>query len=96
MAQAVIDPPSSLVPGAGPVKCFSTAEVHKIAGGIKELAACRIAVAEKDKLIQERLVAPSTAPGIAFWQEPAFVWGGMVVSASVASLVTLLVVQKNK
>ena len=96
MAQVGANPPSSLELGPWPAKCYSSDEVHKIAGGIKELIACRIAVAEKDKLIQERLVTTKGAPGIAWWQEPTFVWGGMVVSASVASLVTLLVVQKNK
>lgn len=95
MAQEVALP-SRLSPGPEALRaCYSQAELHKIAGGLKELAACRIAVTEKDKLIQERLVVHDSGAGMAWWQEPTTIMAGMAVSISVTALATAYLLRKK-
>ncbi len=74
-------------------RCFSPHKLRVIANGLTDLEACRLALEAKDNLIEARLMAP-TEPfrGIAWWQEPAVIIGGVVLTASVASLLTFLVV----
>lgn len=73
--------------------CYNPEQMQKLAEGLTDLKKCKIALAEKDHLIQESLMRfDDTGP--AWWQEPSFVVGGMVVSVSVTALVTYLIVRK--
>jgi hypothetical protein len=74
--------------------CYSAVDTEKIAKAFIDLKKCQIDVVEKDKVIKEHLILPdATQAGAQWWQEPAFVWGGIVVSASAATLVTWYLVR---
>jgi hypothetical protein len=58
-------------------KCYSQRERDLIASKIKDLALCEFS------LEQYKTVAVPPPPPVAFWQDPSFVVGGLVVSFSV-------------
>lgn len=83
-------------PDNGGSCCYGKAQLEKIATAIIELKTCRVNVAEKDALIAERLGDPNVyRPSTAWWQEPSMIVGGIVVSASFASFLTLYMVRKK-
>ena len=69
--------------------CYSESELHKLSVLITDLQKCQAELVAKDRLINERLVLPEAAQaGQAWWQTPSFVVGGIVVSASAATILT--------
>lgn len=77
-------------------RCYEPAALTKIAGAITDLKKCQFDLGEKDKLIANRLENPTVdRPHTAWWQEPSVVLGGVVLTASVATLGTLWVVHKK-
>lgn len=77
-------------------RCFSQAERAKIAEGITQLKVCEVALAAKEDLIRDRIVVnPATVPEAEHWyQDPRWVVGGIVVSASVGSVLTIWALRK--
>ena len=91
-----VEPPKGSDGGASSLKCYTPGQLEKIAQAITDLKKCSLALTEKDRLIQENMLRfDKLNAGPAFWQEPMFVWGGIVVGVSVGSLVTFLVM-RNK
>lgn len=66
--------------------CYTEAEVEQLALGITDLEKCRIALRETNELLSKRLTMSEVERGAAWWQEPTFVWGGMVVGFSSGAL----------
>ena len=78
-------------------RCYGPVKLRKIASGLTDLATCQAAAMEKDRLIQERLVAVPTvmdAPRIAFWQEPIFIVGGTVITVGVTAALTVYLLHR--
>lgn len=77
-------------------RCFSQEERVKFAEGLTQLKTCEIALAAKDALIQDRIVQnPATVPESREWyQDPRWVVGGIVVSASIGSFLTIWALRK--
>lgn len=74
--------------------CYSQEQRAKIAAAITDLAKCQADVAAKDELIQKHMLTmDGLNPGPAFWQEPGFVWGGMVVGVATGGIITFLVLR---
>lgn len=70
--------------------CYTLDDVKKIAGLVTDYQKCQVALTDKTALINEKLMTfDGATAGAQWWQEPAFIIGGVVVSASVASLLTL-------
>jgi len=77
-------------------RCFSPPKLRVIANGLTDLESCRLALEAKNDLIETRLMAPvDRSRGVAWWQEPTVIIGGVVVSATVASFLTFLVMNGN-
>jgi len=73
--------------------CFAPIALDAIATEMVELRKCRIALDEKQRLINERFITFDSNHGIAWWQEPTVIAGGLVISFSLASLLTFWAVQ---
>jgi len=81
--------------GVTPEGCFTLEERRKIGQAITDLAKCKVEVAQKDQLIKDNMLQfDKLNQGPAFWQEPSFVFGGMLVGVSVGGLITFLVMSK--
>jgi hypothetical protein len=74
--------------------CYSDKELIKLSKAITLYKQCRVELAEKDILINTKLKKYDAAP--AFWQEPSFVVGGIVVSAAVGAGVTWYLLRDKK
>lgn len=72
-------------------ECYTTGEVEKLAKAIVDLQNCSMALIEKDELIQVKLAKYDAT--IAWWQEPSVVVGGLVVSASIATIATVFLLK---
>lgn len=70
-------------------KCYSQRERDLIASKIKDLSLCEFS------LEQYKIVAAPPPPPTAFWQEPSFVVGGLVVSFSVGVAVGVILTRKR-
>lgn len=82
MAQAVDTAPLESV-------CYSKEERLKIAKALVDLKKCEVEVYQKTQLIKQNMLTyDGLNPGPAWWQEPSFVAGGIIVSFSVGTLVT--------
>ena len=68
--------------------CYNPIQLKKMADSIVELKKCQLTLIEKNNLLQERFIKFESA-GEAWWQEPEMIIGGIVVSASLASLITI-------
>lgn len=75
------------IPGC---RCYNKQERDKLATAIVDLQKCQLALDEKERLIEKRFITFDAQHGIAWWQEPTVVFSGMVISASVASIITVL------
>lgn len=77
-------------------RCYGPGDLAKIAGAITDLKKCQLELGEKDKLINDRLSNPNSGdrPHIEWWQEPSVIIAGVAVSASLASVFTLVLVRK--
>jgi hypothetical protein len=74
-------------------RCFSKEELHDIAGGLRELETCNEALKMRERFIDKEIAAGHDKT--AWWQEPSFIVGGIVVSASIASLTTFLIIKSK-
>ena len=83
-----------LVPSSE-IVCYNVEQRKKIAQAITDLKKCEVDLAARNELIQKNMLTlDGLNPGPAWWQEPAFVWGGIVVGVSVGGLVTFLVMNR--
>lgn len=73
-------------------RCFPPEDISKIAGLVKDHRKCEASLLEKDILLQNRFIE-FQASGEAWWQEPSVILGGIVVSASLATIVTVLLIK---
>lgn len=78
------------IPGCA---CYAPEALDTIAREMVEYRKCQVALDEKEKLIETRFVTFEANHGIAWWQEPTTIVGGLVVSASVATLATFWLVR---
>lgn len=76
-------------------RCYNKQEREKIAQAIVDLKKCQFALDEKERLIEKRFMTFDAQHGIAWWQEPTVIVSGIVISASVASIVTVLVIDRK-
>lgn len=89
LAQALCQTPLEL--DARGCRCYAPEQLRKIADGLVELQTCRVDLAAKNQLIEERLKNGPAAAEPAWWQSPTVVVGGVVVSFAVgAGLIYLL------
>lgn len=91
---AEADPPTITVPAS--YLCLSSTEQAKVSKAILDLEKCNSSLKLKDELIQARLATGGGTPALAFWQEPQFVIGGIVVTASVATLIGFMAGAQSK
>lgn len=74
--------------------CLSPAEQDKLAKELIDLDKCRIDLKARQEIIDTRVLTYAGTPAIAWWQEPTTVVGGMVISASIASVITVWFVRR--
>ena len=74
-------------------KCYSPAEVDKIAQAITELQKCENELFMRRAFIDEAITAQEPPKQLAWFQEPQMIVGGLVVSFS-AGLLVMLAAQK--
>jgi len=74
--------------------CYTLAERRRLAGMITDFRKCQADLTFKNDLItKEMLTLDRVNPGPAFWQDPSFVFGGIVVGVAVGSILTLVLVR---
>jgi hypothetical protein len=88
-ATAQCEEHNAFIPGCF---CYTQQEVNGLAKGIVELQKCQLQVTEQKRLIDERLVE-FKGPQLKqlWWQEPAWVGTGLVVSFSAGMLLVFAV-----
>lgn len=80
------------VPGC---RCYAPPQLKAIAGTITDLQKCEVALEERERLIQERFIKFEGQNGVAWWQEPSVVAGGVTISFSVGLVIGILVFNKK-
>lgn len=85
---------SSLAQSQEP-NCYTEQEIEQLAGGLDDLAKCRVALHETNKLVAEKLTMSQAEAGAAWWQEPGMVIGGVALSFSVGTLLGWYLVQQK-
>lgn len=75
-------------------QCFSPPQLKIIANGIQDLKKCEFALIEKERLIQEDLIKFKQKSDVAWWQEPNFVAGGVVLSFGLGLTLGVLFIRK--
>ena len=74
--------------------CYTVSQRRRLANLITDYKKCQADLTFRNELIaKELLTLDSVDPGPAFWQEPSFVFGGIVVGVAVGSLLTLVLVR---
>jgi len=76
--------------------CYAPDQLKKIYASITELDKCHVDLAAKDAYIKDRLVTWGAGQPVAFWQTPAFVVSGIVVTIGVTAGVTAWVLNRAK
>ena len=71
--------------------CYEPAQLEVIAQGFRDLDVCRQTLVLREQFIEQAKLAPP--PENAWWADPSFVVGGVVVSASVGLALGILVGQ---
>ncbi len=74
--------------------CYSPSQLKLIANGIQDLKKCEFALTEKERLIQENFIQFQGKSDVAWWQEPNFVAGGVVLSFGLGLTVGVLLLRK--
>ena len=74
-------------------RCFSRLDVEILSSGLRQLEVCKFELKQKSMLVEK--LTKIDPPTVAWWQDPTFVFGGMVVSISVGALVGAYVLQKK-
>jgi hypothetical protein len=83
----------SQAPNPG-VVCYNLEQRTKIAQAITDLKKCQVDLSVRNELIQKNMLTlDGLNPGPAWWQEPSFVFGDMVVSVAVGGIVTFLLLR---
>ena len=75
-------------------QCYGPAQMRILANGIQNLKKCEFALEEKERLIEEDFIQFKNKSNVAFWQEPSFVAGGIVLSFSLGLTVGVLFLRK--
>lgn len=76
--------------------CYTHDERVKLAAVIVDYEKCKIDLDEKNDLIRRNMLTfDKITTGQAWWQEPSFVWGGMVVSFALGGIFTFLLIQSK-
>jgi hypothetical protein len=75
-------------------RCYTPGQLKIIATGIQDLKKCEFALAEKERLIEQDFVQFKNKSDVAWWQEPNFVAGGVVLSFSLGLTVGILFLRK--
>lgn len=75
-------------------KCYTEAEVAKIASAITSLTKCENELFLRKTFIDETITAQEPPKQTAWWQEPSVIAGGLVISFSTGLLVSLLIAKK--
>lgn len=65
-----------------------------IATGIQDLKKCEFALAEKERLIEQQFIQFKTESDVAWWSEPNFVAGGVVLSFGLGLTIGVLILRK--
>lgn len=73
-----------------PEGCYSPPQRAKIAAGLIDLQKCEVDLAVRNDLIKKHLLTLNGTPQQKFWQEPTFVWGGIVVGVAAGGIITFL------
>jgi hypothetical protein len=71
--------------------CYTRPQITKIYEGLRELDKCQATVMLKADFITS---SSKNYEPLAWWQEPTFVVGGIIVSASLAAMLTYMMVHK--
>jgi hypothetical protein len=88
----VTEPASPEVPRVEPdLRCYTPQQRKKIADAILDYRRCRASLASKERFIEDSLSDVAKVSQVAFWQEPEFVFGGIVFGVSVGALITYAV-----
>lgn len=82
---------SDVEPGC---RCYAPSQLKIIANGIQDLKKCEFALQEKERLIQQDFIDFKNKSDVAWWSEPNFVAGGIVLSFGLGLTVGLLVFRK--
>lgn len=82
--------------GAPEIICYSIPQREKIAQAITDLKKCQVDTTAKDELITKNMLTfDGVNSGPSWWQEPSFVFGGMIVSVALGGMVTFLVMRQK-
>ena len=87
-----LDTPAEILP----VGCYTFPQRQKISRAIVDLEKCKIDLAERNILVNQRLLTFNGTPDIAWWQEPTAVVGGVVVGVAVGGILGALVLGGGK
>lgn len=71
-------------------RCYSPAEVDRIAQAITDLTKCENELFMRRAFIDEAITAQEPPKQSAWWQEPQMVVGGLVVSFSAGLIAAIL------
>lgn len=71
--------------------CYADEDVSKIAGAIRALDVCEETLRLREQFIETQKL--EALPAALWWQEPTVIVGGLAVSFTVGSLVTLYLVK---
>lgn len=74
--------------------CYAPPQLKKIYVGLTTLEKCAVALREKDSYIKDRLVTWGAGQPVAFWQEPSWIMGGVVVSAGITAGITVWLLKR--
>ena len=82
-----------MIPGCW---CFAPKALDVLAQDLVEHKKCKIGLYEKENFIKNEMLKDKTTCAVSWWQTPEFVISGIVVSASVATVLTTIFIIKNK